>query len=64
MAVLIDCNLTRCPFSGQVLDLDLLLFKLQYAGLFLYSILDQIMIERLSKEMSTALVCNKFSHNA
>ena len=44
VAVLFDLNLSRCPFLGQVVDLDLLLctvYKLEHAVLFLCHILTQ-----------------------
>ena len=65
VAVLLDSNLSRRPFLGQVIiELDLLLsiqnmLFCSYA-IFLLRAWDQWQIERLSKEMGAALVSNNF----
>ena len=64
--VLFYSNMSRRPFLGQVVNLDLLLFtgfNSEHAVLSLRHILlrDQWLIERLSKAMGAALFGNKIS---
>ena len=71
VAALFNSNLSRRPFLGQVVDLDLLLctgFDLEHAVLFLCQqnqrlLRDEWMpvTERLSEAMAAALVCSNFS---
>ena len=67
VAVLFNLNLSRRPFLGQVVDLDLLLctgFDSEHAVLFpgLCCLLrDQRLIKRLREAMGAALVGNIFS---
>ena len=63
VAVLFDWNLNRHTVLKQVVDLDLQLCYLENAGLFLFLLWDQWMIERLSRAKRTALVCGMFLQN-
>ena len=66
VAVQFDLNLSRGPFLGQVVQLDLLLctgINQEHAVSFLYHIFTQRpwLMERLIEAMGTALVSNSFS---
>ena len=67
VAVLLDLNLSRLLYLGQVVDLDLLPWSgfdsySEHAALFLCHIFTQKpMNDRMiEQEMGAALVCNKF----
>ena len=66
VAVLLDSNLSRRPFLGHVIYLDLLLFtrfdsEHAVCSYVIFLLTDQWLIERLRAAMIAALVCTDFS---